>query len=352
MIFLFFHLVNYLSSNFTINMMRRNWKIYVKPLIFPTIVLFLLTITIILLEHFTGIEEFAFGFIIIIPAFVILLIWSDSIKKEKRATSNIALLAELQKRELIRDKEKILVKVIKPILEEKKATNINIKSDYPPKITCFFTEESEWKFIKTMNVVTGTEDDIKIESIFVGDYPFSLSIRPKKDKQENDELEDYLAIYSTHSLLINKVSSREEIKNLLFSLSESLKQISINGKFLSAYLYSAEKLPMLMELISIIYNDIVIEDYGETDVEELLCYQCNEIFNKFEEECDTCGAPRPTCKVCILDLKISEKKDVVKTPCCETYAHKDHMIAWLEESGKCPNCKKDLFLWLRTLKKQ
>ena len=329
--------------------MKKNWRIFVKPLIFPTIVLFLLTITIILLEHFTGIAQFAFGFIIIIPAFVIFLIWSNSIKKEQRATSNIALLAELQERELIRDKEKILVEIIKPILEEKKASTIKIKLDYPPKITCFFTEESEWNFIKAMNVVTGTEDDIKIESIFVGDYPFALSIRTKKEKKENDELKDYLAIYSTHASLIDKVSSREEIKNLLSSLSDSLKQISINGRFFSAYLFSGEKLPILMELVSIIYNEIVIEDYGETDVEELLCYQCNEIFSKFEEKCDTCGAPRPTCKVCLLDLKISEKKDVVKTPCCETYAHKDHMIAWLEESGKCPNCKKDLFLWLRTL---
>ena len=115
-------------------------------------------------------------------------------------------------------------------------------------------------------------------------------------------------------------------------------------------LTSPYEIYQILELIRLLYHEISIDDYGDVDVEELLCYACGDIFETREEKCDKCSASRPTCCVCLLNLKPSEKEEVVQTPCCEVYAHREHILAWLEKNPKCPNCRKDLYLWIRTLK--
>jgi hypothetical protein len=130
----------------------------------------------------------------------------------------------------------------------------------------------------------------------------------------------------------------------------NIKSVTFNGKFVSGILSSPYEVYQILELIRLLYQEISIDDYGDVDVEELLCYECDDSFKAQEEKCDKCNASRPTCCVCLLDLKPSEKQEVVRTPCCEVYAHRDHILTWLEKNPKCPNCKKDLYLWIRTLK--
>lgn len=88
------------------------------------------------------------------------------------------------------------------------------------------------------------------------------------------------------------------------------------------------------------------EKYGEK-VPELKCFNCNDTFDLSEETCDKCGAPRPSCVVCLLNLDTSEKEAVIKVPCCGVYAHEDHLKMWLKTNSKCPNCHENLAKLLR-----
>lgn len=68
------------------------------------------------------------------------------------------------------------------------------------------------------------------------------------------------------------------------------------------------------------------------------CYTCGDNFNYTEEFCVSCGSPRPRCIICLLYL-LPDDLNIVKTPCCNMYAHKTHLKAWLSTSSICPHCK-------------
>ncbi|MHA1347354.1 MAG: RING finger domain-containing protein [Candidatus Heimdallarchaeaceae archaeon] len=55
--------------------------------------------------------------------------------------------------------------------------------------------------------------------------------------------------------------------------------------------------------------------------------------------------------ICFQDLKPSSENEVVMLPCCSIYAHKPHIITWLKENTKCPNCKTNLKYWLEEIEK-
>jgi len=61
-----------------------------------------------------------------------------------------------------------------------------------------------------------------------------------------------------------------------------------------------------------------------------------------KEVCDDCNSPRPRCIICYQDLKPSEEENVVILPCCQIYAHREHIKVWLRKKPSCPNCHADL----------
>lgn len=71
------------------------------------------------------------------------------------------------------------------------------------------------------------------------------------------------------------------------------------------------------------------------------CYTCGDNFNYTEEFCVRCGSPRPRCIICLLYL-LPDDPNIVKTPCCNMYAHKNHLQEWLSTSSICPHCKERL----------
>ncbi|MHA2357523.1 MAG: hypothetical protein ACXABK_01980, partial [Candidatus Heimdallarchaeaceae archaeon] len=75
----------------------------------------------------------------------------------------------------------------------------------------------------------------------------------------------------------------------------------------------------------------------------------NESLEIKDRECPKCGEKRPECGVCLLDLYPSETQEVVKTSCCGIYAHKYHLIMWLERTDKCPNCRTKKPRWVKFL---
>lgn len=70
------------------------------------------------------------------------------------------------------------------------------------------------------------------------------------------------------------------------------------------------------------------------------CNSCGEIIDLENPNCHSCGSKKPSCMICLSDLKKTE--EVIKTPCCQLYAHKEHIRNWLEINAICPNCKQEL----------
>ena len=79
-------------------------------------------------------------------------------------------------------------------------------------------------------------------------------------------------------------------------------------------------------------------------VDSIICYNCKDIFIEKENVCDKCGAPKPNCIVCGLNLspETDPTDTIVITPCCSVYVHKDHILEWLKVKEICPNCKQKL----------
>ncbi len=93
----------------------------------------------------------------------------------------------------------------------------------------------------------------------------------------------------------------------------------------------------------------ILNYISKSDIEVLRCYSCDDVLELSEEKCSNCGAARPRCMICFQDLKPSEKVDVVQLPCCKVYVHENHMLTWLKQNMKCPNCRIDLSKWFDEL---
>jgi hypothetical protein len=278
-------------------------------------------------------------------------VWYFKTTRERRFTQNIALVQHLRRKELLSEKDQVINETIKPSIEKIGAINIQTTYEFPPKIAFNFSPENKLDFLAKVSIALKSSEIIILEAVLQNEYPFSLSIRKTDVKDfKNADFSALYYVFSTHSSLVKTVSNNKSIQSILMKQAVQIKSLTFNGKFVSGVLSSPYEIYQMFELIRLIYQEISIDDYGDVDIEALYCYSCGDIFETHEEKCDNCGVARPTCTVCLLDLKLSEKEEVVSTPCCEVYAHRDHILAWLEKNPKCPNCKKDLFLWIRTLK--
>ena len=279
------------------------------------------------------------------------IVWYFRMTREKSFRQNFALVQRLRERDETIDKKHVISKIINPSLEKIGAYNIQATYEFPPRVTFNFPPENKLEFLANVSLVVKSSEIITIDAILEHEYPFALSIRKIDVKNmEKAKFKDLFYVFSTRSSLIESVSINQDIQSILMKQASKIKSVTFNGKFVSGVLTSPYEIYQILELIRLLYHEISIDDYGDVDVEELLCYACGDIFETREEKCDKCSASRPTCCVCLLNLKPSEKEEVVQTPCCEVYAHREHILAWLEKNPKCPNCRKDLYLWIRTLK--
>ena len=137
----------------------------------------------------------------------------------------------------------------------------------------------------------------------------------------------------------------------LFSLQNELEYFYLKEDYFEAVVYSEAGVLSVLNFIKFLHFNIknLFVDIKEYDVEQLKCYNCGDPFDPLEEECDKCSAPRPRCLICYQDLKPSEKQEVVHLPCCEIYAHKNHILAWLKKNKRCPNCHEDISHWAKKL---
>ncbi|WXG46889.1 MAG: RING finger protein [Candidatus Atabeyarchaeum deiterrae] len=57
-----------------------------------------------------------------------------------------------------------------------------------------------------------------------------------------------------------------------------------------------------------------------------------------EAEKQVTGESRETHDCIVCNEELTEKNDVVWCPHCGQPAHRDHMVKWIREKGRCPNC--------------
>ncbi|MCE7742934.1 MAG: E3 ubiquitin protein ligase [Candidatus Heimdallarchaeota archaeon] len=295
---------------------------------------------------------FLLFFVIIIAIYIY---WGINRKRTSRSPKKIREVQALRKDDLVSDEEHLLYEKIRPVISKMGALNIRKTKGIIPRISFEFHKDHKYSFLHNLAIEVVSVDDIKISAILRIEYPISLSIkrRTKQDissEEKKIESSQFFVFHTSHHIAFEEIFAERTFDDLLIKNKDKMYSLTFNSKFIVALLSDFSTIEPLFNLITFIHDELMLKDFGDTAVEELACYQCGDLFQSTEEKCDKCGAPRPSCVVCLLDMKPSEKKKVVQTPCCEVYAHKDHLISWLETNAKCPNCKKDLFLWLRTLK--
>ncbi|MHA1557185.1 MAG: RING finger protein [Candidatus Heimdallarchaeota archaeon] len=66
------------------------------------------------------------------------------------------------------------------------------------------------------------------------------------------------------------------------------------------------------------------------------CSTCGEVIKSKAKSCSACDSQRSLCAIC--QAALSPDDTIVRTPCCQSYAHKEHILNWLSAKGYCPNC--------------
>ncbi len=300
---------------------------------------------------------YIFG-LFILTVIVIYTYWSIKRKRERKSPRKIREIQALRQNDLISEEEHLLKNQIKPLLYKLGSINMKEVEGSLPRIAFDFHKDHKYSFLHNIGIEILNLEEMKFSAILRVDYPIALSIKRRLKQQQPSSSEDqiksskYFIFHSSHQIAYDEIFTKKEFNDLIIDHKDSLLNFSINGKFIIGLISNYLMIEPMFELFTLIHDELMLKDFGTAEIEHLSCYQCEDIFQTNEDKCDKCGAPRPRCVVCLLDLKPSEKKKVIQTPCCEIYAHREHLISWLETNAKCPNCKQDLFLWLRTLKQK
>jgi hypothetical protein len=231
------------------------------------------------------------------------------------------------------------------------------KTSYQNSIAYQFnlSKDSEFSFLLAVIIELFAEGTIKIESIFSKFQPFSLSfIKFETDEEEKIEIDvpELAKIYSidySHPKILEKILEEEEIIEALYSIHAVTDSFKIDRKYFLAETKNEEKILDLLNTLKIFNRRLISEEAGLIEVEQIKCYECNTPLEISDRKCPKCGEKRPECGVCLLDLYLSEAKEIVRTACCGIYAHKDHLIMWLDKTDRCPNCRTRKPNWTKFL---
>ncbi|MHA1259959.1 MAG: hypothetical protein ACTSSG_09325 [Candidatus Heimdallarchaeaceae archaeon] len=225
---------------------------------------------------------------------------------------------------------------------------------------------SPFSLFLRIKVVIFAQSTYKLFATLNKIFPASLTIQSKQDLRRKDTgfiispLSDFFVLLSPSPAMWEEVLNNQKVQDSLLKLkgkvkrtyTQDVKYIYIRDNYVESILVGEQTVIDLVKLIILMHQQMkkLFSGLEDFEVEKLLCYNCEDPFDPLEEVCDKCGAPRPRCIVCHLDLKPSEKEEVVTLPCCGVYAHKNHIISWLEQNPQCPNCHTNLNHWLKKIK--
>ncbi len=199
------------------------------------------------------------------------------------------------------------------------------------------------------------DGSIVLDGLFKKIQPFKVSIRSFGDeakKENQDSFENLNSLYiinSNDDLLVKFLNQNPRITQKLIALSSNLELIMINRKYFVVTFYDANSVIKVIDLLGELYNEFVIQKTGLKSVTYIKCFNCGEELDENDEKCPNCNANRPRCAVCLLDLQLAEKEEVVQMPCCGVYGHREHVLMWVERAHTCPNCKSRQIDWLDEL---
>ena len=251
-----------------------------------------------------------------------------------------------------------VVKDIYETLREIHAENIMVQQLKEDVVLSFdFPTKNELSFLLKVILKITKEDKLILESIFRKYQPFTFSARifkvddPKFSSSLNAKSFDSLyTVNHSYALDFQLFQDKTNLQETLIQLYPSFELLYINRKHISVAFYDYSNIQPVLRLMKEIYSEFLEQKTGVRAVIDIECYACCEKRDENDIECPKCKAKRPRCSVCLLDLQPTEMEDVVQTPCCGIYAHKNHLIIWLEKTHACPNCKTDQVRWLEKLK--
>ncbi len=188
--------------------------------------------------------------------------------------------------------------------------------------------------------------------------PFSGYIRAKtspfpefEDTKYFSDISEKFQVWTKYPDVWSEIFADSFLSTKLLDSAENISYILLNRVDVEIAIFDSSVFMIILEIVSLI-GKVLFDpslDFDTFEVETLRCYNCDDPFDPLEEECDNCGAIRPRCIVCFLDLKPSERDSVLKLPCCGVYAHWEHIVSWLKEKPNCPNCKENLGDWLNLI---
>ncbi|MCG3224070.1 MAG: E3 ubiquitin protein ligase [Candidatus Heimdallarchaeota archaeon] len=306
-------------------------------------------------------ESFAVLMIIFgVLGIIILMGISKSVRKKAKYTKNIKSRSSDSTPQSdpprYRGKSKIL-EWLKSEIMENNANVLRLSKGYQIKIP----RGHKYDLFSAIKITQESKRTIKIVGILTKVIPSYLDIRNSKtfygstkDSFSVFDLDRDFKLYSTAPDMWREIFTNSKIKDLLQNNSLLIQHYYLRGEYMEALMsHNQVGLGTTILSLTILIHEELKKLFGildSTDVEKLVCYNCQDPFDPLEEKCDKCGSSRPRCIVCLLDLYPSDiERDVVTTPCCGVYAHKDHIIKWLKQDPRCPNCHKNISHWLGQL---
>jgi len=219
-------------------------------------------------------------------------------------------------------------------------------------------EDHRYGLFAEIKVIEQQNSYLKVYGTLRRIIPSSLEMRRRSSMvvQSTNEiripqLDNIYSITSDHHDLWFEILHDHELIHRVENLKDHLEFLYINEDHMEAIVDKDFAVRPMLDLTVALHSNLrgVAGDVSRYQVEQLKCYNCDDPFDPLEEECDNCGAIRPRCIVCFLDLKPSERDSVLKLPCCGVYAHWEHIVSWLKEKPNCPNCKENLGDWLNLI---
>ncbi|MCG3221609.1 MAG: hypothetical protein H7641_09545 [Candidatus Heimdallarchaeota archaeon] len=219
-------------------------------------------------------------------------------------------------------------------------------------------QKHKYSLFTRIKIIQFSSNSIKVFGTLNKQFPSFLDVLRRdnriitnKDEFNIPLLSNVYYLFSSTPPIWKEVLKNEQINDYFLALRAYLDYFYLRSDYLEAVLYSDTAVITLLNLSVLLHDSLksLFSGTDEQEVELLSCYNCQDPFDPTEEICDKCGVPRPRCIICNLDLKPSEKEEVVNTPCCGVYTHKNHIISWLKQKSSCPNCHAELGHWLSKL---
>lgn len=219
-------------------------------------------------------------------------------------------------------------------------------------------QKHKYSLFSRIKIIQFSANSIKVFGTLNKQFPSFLDVLRRdnrmianKDEFNVPPLSNVYYLFSSTPPLWREVLRDAQINDYFLALRAYLDYFYLRDDYLEAVVYSDTAVITLLNLSVLLHDSLksLVSGVGEEEVEMLRCYNCDDPFDPTEEICDKCGVPRPRCIICYLDLKPSEREEVVNTPCCGVYTHKSHIISWLKQKSNCPNCHAQLGHWLNKL---